>query len=62
MFGFFKKYYFTAMTFFGGNALKCVSMNNKEYRIGSEVVDINSNKPLFYPYNIEVNMLATEVF
>ena len=30
MFGFLKRYFFTAMTFFSCNALKSVSMNNQE--------------------------------
>ena len=55
MFGFLKKVFFTAMTFFGCNALKCISINNQECKIRSEIIDINSNEPAFYPYNIEVN-------
>ena len=30
-------------------------MNNQECKIRSEIIDINSNEPLFYPYSIEVN-------
>ena len=52
---FFEKVFFTEMTFFSCNALKCVSMNNQECKIRSEIIDINSNEPLFYPYSIEVN-------
>ena len=48
------------MTFFSYNVLnvtplKCVSMNNQECKIRSEIIDINSNESLFYPYSIEVN-------
>ena len=43
------------MTFFGGNALKCVSMNNQKCKIKSEIIDVNGNEPTFYPYSIEVN-------
>ena len=35
--------------------LKCVSLNNQECKIRSEIININSNKLLFYPYNIKVN-------
>ena len=35
--------------------LKCLSMNNKECKIRREIIDINSNEPLFYPYSTEVN-------
>ena len=33
MFGFIKKTFVVAMTFFSCNALKCVSMNNQECKI-----------------------------
>ena len=37
MFGFVKKCFFIAMTFFSCNALECVSMNNKECEIKPEI-------------------------
>ena len=55
MFGFIKKVFVIAMTFFSWNALKCVSMNNQECKIRPVVMNINSNETLFYPYNILVN-------
>ena len=30
-------------------------MNNQECKISSEIIDINSNKPTFYPCNININ-------
>ena len=33
MFRFTKKCFFTAIAFFGCNALKCVSMNNQECKV-----------------------------
>ena len=35
--------------------LKYVSMNNQECRIRPKIININSNKPSFYPYSILVN-------
>ena len=35
--------------------LKCVSVNNQECKIRSEIININSNEPLYYPYSIKVN-------
>ena len=35
---------FTAMTFFSGNALKCISMNNQEHRISLEIINVQSNE------------------
>ena len=65
MFGFVKQIFVSAMMFFGCNALnaiplnavplKCVSMNNQECRIRPEIININSNEPIFYPYSIIVN-------
>ena len=52
--------FFIANTFFScnvlnANLLKCVSMNNQEYKIRPQLINVNSNESLFYPYNIEVN-------
>ena len=60
MFGFIKKRFFTAMTFFNFNlsnvdSLECVSMNNQEYKIRTEIINLNTNEPLFYPYSIKIN-------
>ena len=60
MFGFVRQIFVSGMTFFSCNALKinplkCVSMNNQECKIKLEIIDINSNEPLFYPYSIKVN-------
>ena len=30
-------------------------MNNQEFKIRAEIININSNEPLFYPYSIFVN-------
>ena len=46
MFGFIKKIFVVAMTFFSCNALKCVSMNNQECKIRLEKLEINNNYPV----------------
>ena len=43
------------MSFFSFNALKCVSMNNQEYKVRPEIVNINSNKPSFYSYSVKIS-------
>ena len=54
MFGFIlKSVFFTAMTFFSFNilsvnSLECISMKNQECKIRSEVINVNSNNPVFY--------------
>ena len=37
------------------NPLKCVLMNNQKCKIRPQIININSNNPLFYPYSIEIN-------
>ena len=37
------------------NSLKCVSLKNKECKIRSEIVNINSNNPMFYPFSVKIN-------
>ena len=37
------------------NPLECVSMNNQEYKIRPEIINLNTNEPLFYPYSIKIN-------
>ena len=56
----FKNVFFTAITFFNSNvlsvnSLECVSMNNQECNIRTEIIDVNTNKPMFYPYSVKIN-------
>ena len=60
IFGFLKKCFFTAMTFFNFNlsdvnSLECVSMNNQECKIRTEIINLNTNETMFYPYSIKIN-------
>ena len=60
MFGFIKKCFFTAMTFINFklsnvNSLKCISMNNQECKIRTEIINLNANELIFYPYSIKIN-------
>ena len=60
MFGFIKKMFFTAMTFFSFNPLnviplECVSMNNHECRARSEIIYVNTDESVLYPFSIKVN-------
>ena len=60
MLGLIKKMFIRAMIFFSFNAfnvtsLECVSMNNQECKIRSEIINVDTNKPIFYPYNIKIN-------
>ena len=58
MFGFIKNCFFTAMTFFNlpnVNSFKFVSMNLQVCKIKTEIVNLNTNEPTFYPYSIKIN-------
>ena len=60
MFGFIEKYFFTAMIFFSFNvlnvnSLECISMNNQECIIRPEIINLNTNEPMLYPYSIKIN-------
>ena len=60
MFGFIKKCFSTAITFFSYNtlnvnSLECVSVNNQECKIRSEIINVNTNEPMLYPYSITIN-------
>ena len=37
------------------NILKCVSMSNQNCKIRSEIIDVNSKEPLFYPYSTKIS-------
>ena len=30
-------------------------MNNQECKIRSEIINVNTNEPMFYPYSITIN-------
>ena len=60
MFGLIKRTFVSAVTFFSFNvfnvnSLECVSMNNQECKIRPEIININTNEPVFYPYSIKIN-------
>ena len=59
MFGFVKQIFVSALFFgcniSGVNPLKWISINNQECKVRPEIININSNEPLFYPYSIKVN-------
>ena len=60
MFGFVKQIFVSAIMFFGCNLssvnpLKCVSINNQECKVRPEIVNLNSNEPIFYPFSIKTS-------
>ena len=37
------------------NALDCISMKNQECKVRPEIININSNNPIFYPFSVKIN-------
>ena len=56
MFRFIKKIFLTGLTVLSylntlsATSLSCISMNNQEYKVRPETVNVNSDEPVFYPY------------
>ena len=52
-----KKVLFLGLTILSNftNALDCISMKNRECKVRSEIISINSNNPMFYLFSIKVN-------
>ena len=56
MFQFIKKCLFAVSTFLTSvNSLICISMANKECKVRPELVNVNSNEPVFYPFSIKTS-------
>ena len=60
MFEFVKQTFISAMMFFSCNlpsvnSLKCISMNNQECKVRPEIVNVNSEEPVFYPFSIKAS-------
>ena len=36
-------------------SLECFSANNQKCKIRTEIINLNNNEPLFYPYSIKIN-------
>ena len=64
IFRFAKKVFFLGLTslsnFINANSLNaiplsCISIKNQECKTRPEVININSNNPIFYPFSIKIN-------
>ena len=59
MFKFIKQTFALTLMFFDSllnvNLLECVSMNNQECKVRPEIINVNSNKPLFYRFSIKTS-------
>ena len=57
IFRFVRKVFFLRLTILSNftNALDCISIKNQECKTRPEVININSNNPIFYPFSIKIN-------
>ena len=59
MFGFVKKVFFVGLTilssFTSVNSLSCISMNNQECKTRPQVVNVNGDEPVFFPFSIKTS-------
>ena len=58
MWRFVKKSFAVITTFFSlsyVNYLKCISTNNQGCEARPKIINVNNDKPVFYPYTIKVN-------
>ena len=57
MFGFIKKIFLTGLTVLSSlvstNSLSCISMNNQECKVRPEIISVNNDEPVFYPFSIK---------
>ena len=40
------------------NLLKCISMNNQECKVRPEIVNANSDEPVFFPFSIKTGKFS----
>ena len=63
MFLFIKKIFYIGSLFLSSlvstTSLKCVSMKNQEYKVRPEIVNVNSNEPIFYPFSIKTSKCSS---
>ena len=60
--GFVKQVFLVGLTilssFANGSSLSCVSMNNQVCKARPEIINVNSNNPVFYPFSIKTVMVV----
>ena len=62
MFRFVKLIFILTMMFFDSlsnvSSLECISMKNQECEVRPEIININSNNSIFYPFSIKTNQCS----
>ena len=59
MFGFIKEIFLTGLAFLSGlvstTPSSCISMINQACKVRPEIINLNSNEPVFYPFNTKTS-------
>ena len=59
IFGFVKKVFFVGLTILSSfarlNSLSCISMNNQGRKTRPQVVNVNGEEPVFFPFSIKTS-------
>ena len=59
MLGFIKRCFFTRLAFLSTltsvNLLNCISMNNQECKVRPQIVNLNGDNPVFFPFSIKTS-------
>ena len=59
MFRFVKNLFLVGLTILSRltnvNSLNCISMNSQECKARPQIVNVNSNNPIFYPFSIKTS-------
>ena len=59
MFGLVKKVFFAGLTillsFTRVNSMSCISMNNHKCKLRPQIVNVNCDEPVFFPFSIKTS-------
>ena len=59
MFVFIKKIFYIVSLFLSSlvstTSLNCISMKNQECKVRPEIINVNSNEPIFYPFSVKTS-------
>ena len=54
-----RKYFFSGSLFLSSlvstSSSNCISMKNQEYKVRPEIINVDSNEPVSYPFSIKTN-------
>ena len=60
IFRFAKQVFFIGLTILSGftdaDSLSCISMNNQECKTRPQVINVNGDEPVFFPFSIETTI------